>query len=129
MTPSEMDPNPYQAPQASLEALEAELPRPTVYTAIGLFCWMLGTIHGIGSCVVLHAFGGAIGRLGWRKAFLYLVWPDPRPLLIMATAIVAASAYLAAGRLLWIRRGRPGLFLCSLGIGLTYLYVGFLRPR
>ena len=128
MIPTET-PNPYQAPEASLAALEAELPRPPVYTAISWFCWLLGTIHVIGSGVLFHAFTNSIERFGWRKAFLYLAWPSPRPLLMIATMILAASGYLTAGRLLWTRRGRPGLILCSTAIGLTYLCVWFLRPR
>jgi hypothetical protein len=120
--------NPYQAPEASIVALRDEIRRPPVYTAISLFCWLLAAIHVLGSVVLLYVFGTMIDRVGWRDALLFLVSPRPRPSLMIATMLVASAAYVVAGRLLWNRRGRPGLILCVTAVGLTYFYFGFLRP-
>ena len=120
--------NPYKAPEASIAALHAEFGRPPVYTAISLMCWAIGAFHILGAVALLFVLSTMADRVGWREAFTRLFWPNPRPSLMIATLFVTCAAYVVAGRLLWNRRGRPGLILSATAIGLSYFYFAVLRP-
>ncbi len=117
--------NPYQAPEAAIAGIPAEVRRPPVYTTISWYCWVLGAFHFLSVGAYLYVIARRIDKDGWRQALLYLGWPSPKPLLFLTMSILGTATYLAAGRLLWNRRGLPGLILCGIGILITYLAVWF----
>jgi hypothetical protein len=117
--------NPYQAPEASIAALRAEIRRPPVYTAISLFCWAIGAFHLVGCLLVI----GVVIRNGLQFGWEHAVHPGDE---LATTAIIAlgflgAVSYLIAGRWLRDNRGRPGLILCSAAMGMTYLIIWLMN--
>ncbi len=109
--------NPYQAPEAPISALRAEIRRPPVYTAISLFCWVLGAFFFVLFGLFMYFIST---ELGWKRV-AHSASSGPKILLFASLIFICTLSYISAGRLLWIRRGRPGLILCVLAIMATYL--------
>jgi hypothetical protein len=109
--------NPYQAPEASLAALRAEIRRPSVYTAISLFCWALGVFFLLVFGLLMYYVST---RIGWARV---TISPSggPKVFLFAFLILLCMLSYFAAGRLLWVRRDRPGLILCVCAMAMTYL--------
>jgi MFS family permease len=111
--------NPYQAPEAAIVGSPEALGRPPVYTAISIFSWIAGVAGILLSAGFLPILGLMTAQQGWRRVFLTGI--GLRVVLILALIILAAMAFIAAGRLLWDGRGRQGLIFCSTAIGITYV--------
>lgn len=109
--------NPYQAPEASIAALRAEIRRPPVYTAIALFCWVLGAFFTFLFVLFVYFINT---ELGWKRVAMS-AGAGPRIFLFASLVFLCMLSYLSAGRLLWSRRDRPGLVVCVLAIAATYL--------
>ncbi len=117
--------NPYQAPEAPISALRAEIRCPPVYSAISLFCWVIGAFHLVGCLLVIGVVIRNGLQLGWEKAV------PPRhqvaTIAIVALGFLGTVSYLIAGRWLRDNRGRPGLILCTAAIGMTYLIIWLMN--
>jgi hypothetical protein len=117
--------NPYQAPEASIVALRAEIRRPPVYTAISQLCWVIGAFHLVGCLFVIGVVIRKGLQLGWEKA----IPPTHQvsTIAIVALGFLGTLSYLTAGRWLRDNRGRPGLLLCCSAIGMTYLIIWIMN--
>ncbi len=126
MNPDDSD-NPYQAPEAVIAALQAEIRRPSVYTAISLLSWTIGAVSLLASILMFfpELWGGPL--MGWRRAPFSN--DGPRVILLTGLGLMATISYLAAGRLLWVRRGPLGLSLCTVAMFMTYLAAWILTWR
>ncbi len=121
--------NPYEAPDAPIIVHEEKARRLPLHTATSLFCWALGGYHTIAASLAIFVFTRKVEQWGLRKATLYMVWPSPKPIVFLATCLLGSAAYFIAARLLWRRRGLPGLILCGTGIAFTYAFAWSLGPN
>ncbi len=113
--------NPYQAPEASIAALRAEIQRPPVYSAISLLCWAIAGFQLLGVLVFLTILIRNGFRLPWGSRLM--PGNDLIGYLILGSGATSTVTYVTAGRWLRENRGRVGLMLCCFAIGLTYLTI------
>jgi hypothetical protein len=121
--------NPYQPPEASIAPLRAEIEvrTPLVFAVISVFCWISGVYSGLFSTAILIVMGSASVENGWRRVFF--TRDGPRNMLLIVLGVLATITYITAARSLRARRRTPGLTLCSLGVGLTYLGIWLLTRK
>jgi len=120
--------NPYQAPEASIVAQQADIKRPFVYEAIAVFCWIIGGLGVLTSLTFVILVLHSCGKYDWRRVLLTHDGPRNN-ILFTVLAILVTATYINAGRTLWAGRGKPGLILCSLAMAMTYFSCWLLTWR
>ncbi len=113
--------NPYEAPEASIAALGDEPRLSPSHQAISVLCLVLGCLGLLLGAALLFLVSGAIVHQGWG-------WVADRPhgqrmALAAVLDLLTTTTFFAARHFLRRFQASPGLSLCGLGIGLTYLFL------